>query len=194
MNLEPFVAEHLPAPPARVLEVGCGSGALAHAMVRLGHDVLAIDPQAPEGRPFQRVSLEDLADPGPFDAVVANRSLHHIHDLPAAVGRIAGLLAPGGRLLLHEHAWERVDEPTFRWYREHGGHSGSLAQLRASHAGLHTWAAMLAELAPRFDERRLEGTPYLYGELGVDPDVERKAIESGAIRPTGLLYVGERRG
>ena len=49
MNLEPFAAAHLPAPPARVLEVGCGHGALAYAMARLGHDVLAIDPRAPEG-------------------------------------------------------------------------------------------------------------------------------------------------
>ena len=81
MNLEPFVAAHLPAAPARVLEVGCGRGALAHAMARLGHDVLAIDPGAPDGELFRCVSLEDLDDPGPFGAVVASRSLHHIHDL-----------------------------------------------------------------------------------------------------------------
>jgi SAM-dependent methyltransferase len=192
MNLEPFVTAHLPAAPARVLEVGCGRGALAFAMARLGHDVLAIDPGAPEGELFERVSLEDLADPGPFGAVVASRSLHHIHDLPAAVGKIARLLARGGRLLLHEHAWDVVDEPTLRWYREHGGR-GSLADWRAGHAGLHASEAMLAELAPHFAERSLEWTPYLHGELGVEPDSERVAIKSGAIRATGLLYVGERR-
>jgi 2-polyprenyl-3-methyl-5-hydroxy-6-metoxy-1,4-benzoquinol methylase len=137
MNLEPFIVAHLPAAPTRVLEVGCGRGALAHAMARLGHEVLAIDPGAPDGAPFQRVALEDLADPGPFDAVVASRSLHHIHDLPGAVARIASLLAPGGR--------------PFAW------------------------------------------TPYLHGELGLEPDAERWAIETGAIRATGFLYVGERR-
>ena len=89
MNLEPFVATHLPTPPARVLEVGCGHGALAFAMAGLGYDVLAIDPRAPEGELFERVSLEDLADPGPFAAIVANRSLHHIHDLHAAIEKIA---------------------------------------------------------------------------------------------------------
>ena len=192
MNLEPFVAAHLPAGPARVLEVGCGGGALAHAMARLGHDVLAIDPEAPEGDRFERVSLEDLDDPGPFDAVVANRSLHHIHDLPAAVGKIARLLAPGGRLLLHEHAWDVVDEPTVRWYREQGG-SGSLEDWRAGHAGLHSSASMLAEVAPRFAARSLVWTPYLHGQLGIDPDLEQAAIASGAIRATGFLYVGERR-
>ena len=190
MNLEPFVAAHLPAAPARVLEVGCGHGALAYAMARLGHDVLAIDPRAPAGDLFRQVSLEDLDDPGPFDAVVANRSLHHIHDLPAAVGKIARLLAPGGRLLLHEHAWDVVDEPTLRWYREHGGHG----DWRADHAGLHSSEAMLAALAPYFAERSLEWTPYLHGELHLEAAVERAAIESGAIRATGFLYVGDRRG
>jgi len=193
VNLEPFVAAHLPAPPARVLEVGCGQGALAHAMARLGHDVLAIDPGAPDGDLFRRVSLEALDDPGPFGAVVANRSLHHIHDLPAAVEKMARLLAPGGRLLLHEHAWDLVDAPTLRWYREHGG-DGSLADWRAGHASLHSSAAMLAEVGPRFAERSLEWTPYLHGELGVEPDAERAAIATGAIRATGFLYVGERRG
>ena len=41
---------------------------------------------------------------------------------------------PGGRLLLHEHAWDVVDEPTLRWYHEHGGHG----DWRADHAGLHS--------------------------------------------------------
>jgi SAM-dependent methyltransferase len=186
MNLEPFVAAHLPAAPARVLEVGCGRGALARSMARLGHDVLAIDPGAPDGALFERVSLEDLADPGPFDAAVANRSLHHIHDLPAAVEKLARLLAPGGRLLLHEHAWDNVDGPTLRWYHEQGGRG----DWRADHARLHSSEAMLAALAPWFTERSLEWTPYLGGELGLEPEVERAAIDSGAIRATGFLYVG----
>ena len=132
MNLEPFVAAHLPAAPARVLEIGCGSGALAHAMARLGHDVLAIDPSAPEGDLFRRVTLEELSDPGPYDAVVASRSLHHIHDLPAALDKIAALLAPGGRLLLHEHAWDRM-RPTQRWYRQRARRAGTGAPSTPLH-------------------------------------------------------------
>lgn len=189
MNLEPFVADHLPAAPARVLEIGCGSGALAHAMARLGHDVLAIDPAAPEGDLFRRVSLEQFGDPGPYDAVVASRSLHHINDLAAAIDKIAALLPPVGRFLLHEHAWDRIDEPTQRWYREQGG-SGD---WRAEHADLHGSEAMRAELEPRFRERYFEWTPYLHSELHVEPELERRAIEAGEIRATGFLYVGERR-
>ncbi len=188
MNLEPFVATHLPTPPARVLEVGCGHGALAFAMAGLGYDVLAIDPRAPEGELFERVSLEDLADPGPFAAIVANRSLHHIHDLHAAMEKIAALLLTGGRFLLHEHAWDVVDEPTLRWYHEHGGQG----DWRADHAGLHSSEAMLSALEPWFGERSLERTAYLGDELGLEPGVERAAIDAGEIRATGFLYVGER--
>jgi len=51
---------------------------------------------------------------------------------------------------------------------------------------------MLADVEARFSQRSLEWTPYLHGELGLDPEAEREAIGSGAIRPTGFLYVGER--
>jgi SAM-dependent methyltransferase len=74
-----------------------------------GYDIVAIDPQAPEGEPFQRVSLEDFADPAPFDAVVASRALHHIPDLADALDKIARVLAPTGRLILHEHACDRLE-------------------------------------------------------------------------------------
>src|SRR2546427_164363 len=85
VNVRAFVEEHLPSPSARVLEVGCGEGRLALALAKQGYRVRAIDPRAPEGEVFEAVSLEDFADPGPFDAVVASRSLHHIGDLHAAV-------------------------------------------------------------------------------------------------------------
>jgi len=51
---------HLPPPPARVLDVGCGQGALTTALAVDGYDVLGIDPLAPEGECFRRILLEDL--------------------------------------------------------------------------------------------------------------------------------------
>jgi SAM-dependent methyltransferase len=67
MDLHAFVEEHLPPPPARVLEVGCGGGELARAITRSGWAVVAIDPEAPSGDLFRAVSLEEFADPAPFD-------------------------------------------------------------------------------------------------------------------------------
>jgi 2-polyprenyl-3-methyl-5-hydroxy-6-metoxy-1,4-benzoquinol methylase len=42
-----FVLDHLPAPPSRVLEVGCGSGELALHLAAADYEVVAIDPEAP---------------------------------------------------------------------------------------------------------------------------------------------------
>src|SRR5918996_4542749 len=67
-NVERWVLEHA-GPPARLLEVGCGDGDLARSLVRRGFDVIAIDPDAPEGRAFQTTSLEDFDSPEPFDVV-----------------------------------------------------------------------------------------------------------------------------
>jgi 2-polyprenyl-3-methyl-5-hydroxy-6-metoxy-1,4-benzoquinol methylase len=85
-----FVETHLPAAPARVLEVGCGRGDLARGIARLGYQVDAIDPEAPVGAIFHAVSLEEFSDPGPFDAVLANLALHHIPDLAVRSRRSGG--------------------------------------------------------------------------------------------------------
>jgi len=98
-DLLAFVTAHLPAPPASVLEVGCGRGELARALVETGREVTGIDPEAPDGPPFVRVTLEHFETPDRFDAVVAASSLHHLHDLPAALDKISGLLVPGGVLI-----------------------------------------------------------------------------------------------
>jgi SAM-dependent methyltransferase len=194
----------MPPAPSRVLEVGCGDGRLARALDDVGYRVVAIDPAAPEGSIFQAVSLEEFADPGPFDAVVASRSLHHIHDLAGGLAKLERLLVPGGRLIMIEHAFERLDERTAGWYlekrRAKGPHAPSslkacLAEWEADHAGLHDHTAMRRELDLRFTERWFDWTPSLYLELGEAVEQEeRRLIEAGSIQATGFLYVGERRG
>jgi SAM-dependent methyltransferase len=122
-RVEGFVLGQVGAPPARVLEVGCGDGELAWALARAGHSVTATDPHAPVPRPereeegpdFRRVGIEGFSESGPFDHVVAVLSLHHVEDLSGAVEEIAGLLAAGGSLVVVEFAWDRMDEDTARW-------------------------------------------------------------------------------
>jgi SAM-dependent methyltransferase len=197
-----FVKAHLPPVPARVLEVGCGSGRLARELHELGYSVTAIDPEAPEGAIFRAVPLEEFEEEnGPFDAVVAIRALHHIADLGGALSKVQALLAPGGRLIVAEHACERFDEPTARWYLEKRRAAGRgapsspdacMAKWRSDHARLHDSTVLRHELGTRFTERVFAWTPYLYGELG--PTVEheeRRLIEAGQIQATGFMYVGE---
>jgi SAM-dependent methyltransferase len=202
MDVAAFVEAHLPPTPARVLEIGCGAGDLARAVARLGYRIVAIDPTAPDGDIFESVSLEEFAVRGPFDAVLANRALHHIPDLTGALDKVARLLRPGGRLIVHEHAWERMDEATARWYHERRALidpaaprsvESCLAEWTADHTGLHGYEEMRAALDQRFKERFFAWTPYLYAELGgtqVEAQ-ERDLIEAGKIQATGFNYVGE---
>jgi SAM-dependent methyltransferase len=200
MNLRSFVRAHLPPAPARVLEVGCGHGELARAIAGSGYEVVAIDPDAPEGQLFRAVSLEEFTNSDPFDAVVASRALHHIPDLAGSVAKIAGLLSPGGRFILDEHACDRLDEPTARWYLERRAGDpdapsslhACLADWDADHHDLHGYEAMREELDRHFTERFFAWMPYLYGELAkVDEEEERALIEAGDIQAMGFRYVGE---
>src|SRR4029077_14565937 len=72
-----FVLAHLPAAPARVLEVGCGdAGRVVPALGAAGYDALGVDPRAPAGPRYRTGDFRDVD--GRFDAVVAGRVLHHV--------------------------------------------------------------------------------------------------------------------
>jgi SAM-dependent methyltransferase len=204
-----FVREQLPPSPASVLEVGCGEGDLARELDAAGYKVVAIDPDAPSGSIFRAVKLEDFDGSGPFDGVVASLSLHHIHDLGAAVDKIATLVEPGGLLVLNEWDRERFQGKTARWYFHQRQALAALGRENAEleptfddwwpewrdrRSDVHPYAAMRPELDRRFSERLFEWVPYLYGyRLGgeVEP-LERALIESGEIEAVGFRYVGTR--
>jgi hypothetical protein len=198
-----FALSQLPEPPRRVLEVGCGEeGGVAPALASAGHDVLAIDPEAPEGSLYRRVTLEELDDPGPFDAVVAGRVLHHVHPLGPALDKLVEL-APV--LILDEFAWNHVDEATEDWYesqyrllvatgRRPKGPS-DLGVWRARHSDLHSYETLRAEIDTRYEERHFEWRPYLYRWLEgpATEALEQGLIDAGAIRPIGFRWTGVRR-
>jgi Methyltransferase domain len=195
-----YALSQLPEPPRRVLEVGCGyDGGVAPALAAEGFDVLAIDPEAPEGPLYRQIALEDLDDPGPFDAVVGGRVLHHVDPLDSALDKLAAL-AP--LLILDEFAWNHMDEPTIDWYESHhrllvaAGQTPKgppdLAEWRARHTGLHTYEVLRSEIDARYDERHFEWRPYFYRWLGgpATESLEAGLIEAGAIRPIGFRYAG----
>lgn len=205
-----LISAHIPEPPARVLEVGCGRGELALALAERGFEVTAIDPKAPDGPIFRQVALEEFSDERGFDAVVASLSLHHIHDLGQGLETIGSLLPSGGPLVLEEWAIERFAGPTVRWWYEQRRALASVGraesevpddfeawerQLAEDRAGLHPASTMLAELERRFAERLVEWHPYLYSWLLDDTlhALEQALIEESAIEAIGLWYVGERR-
>ena len=195
-----FVVERLPPAPAPVLEVGCGpEGGVTPALVRAGYEVLGIDPLAPDGALFRRVTLEELDDPGPFAAVVASRVLHHVRPLGPALDKLARL-AP--LLLIDEFAPELIDEPTREWYEaQHrllvaaGADPPGppdLGEWAERHAELHPSHVLLEELGRRYESKFLERRPYLYRWLGAPASeaLERAVINAGGIRAVGFRYVG----
>ena len=197
MDLNAFCMTHLPRPPARVLEVGCGSGELARALAAAGYRVLAIDPDAPEGAIFRRVRLEELDEPGPFDAVVASRSLHHVEGLGAGLDRVAALLRPDGRLVVDDFGWDLLDRPTAAWLAEQEQTTPEevLTGWTEEHAGLHGYEAMRRELDLRFEQLLLTREPYFHRSSSFERDeaVERALIDDGSIAAIGFRYVGRPR-
>ncbi|MBV8760748.1 MAG: class I SAM-dependent methyltransferase [Deltaproteobacteria bacterium] len=94
----------------RVLEIGCGTGALARMMARRGARVTAID-LAPgmidlaRGRTPGHLAIDyrvgDLRrlSPRGFDVAIAVNTLHHL-PLAEGLARMASAVAPGGRVLV----------------------------------------------------------------------------------------------
>jgi SAM-dependent methyltransferase len=194
MELTAWVRSQLPPPPARLLEVGCGDGRLARRLAAAGHDVLAIDPVAPRGAIFERTTIETLEDRGSFDAVVASRSLHHVHDLDGALAKVARL-AP--LLVLDEFTWDRLDEATARWYEEHRRRADvpPVAEWHARHGHLHGDRALRAALARHFEELAFARVPYLYRYFHLPElePLESQSIASGKIQALGFRFVGSPR-
>ncbi|WP_323791505.1 class I SAM-dependent methyltransferase [Nocardioides sp.] len=95
--------------PARVLEVGCGTGAFASRIAAAlpTSDLVAVD-QSPRfieltsrrGLDARRADVQDLPfDDDSFDTVVAMWVLYHVADLHRGLSELRRVLRPGGRMV-----------------------------------------------------------------------------------------------
>ena len=139
----------------RILELGCGTGVDAAFLARIGVRVHAIDVSPRMLRTAQqRIEQEGLSDrvtfetcalehvagilqTGPFDGAFSDfGAINCLPDLQTTARGLAGLLRPGGRLVLCSMGrfclWETV------YYLLHAQSGRAFRRLRAGRAGFET--------------------------------------------------------
>lgn len=119
-------------PPARVLDIGAGTGLLTVALKAAGYAVSGLEPSGPmveralERNPALRrhdfvVGASDdaaLFAAGAFDWIVSRQVLCHLVDPHRAFSAWAGWLRPGGRVLLVDGFWRASDWPAHERARQ----------------------------------------------------------------------------
>jgi len=111
-----LLLEHLPEPPAKVADVGCGTGTLSLLLAEEGYAVDGVDfsPEMvrraqTEAGQLATFTVGDAAAPpladAAYDVVLSRHVLWAMPSPAAALDRWLALLRPGGRLLLVEGNW-----------------------------------------------------------------------------------------
>lgn len=106
----------LPPPPARIADLGCGTGTLARLLADEGYTVDGLDlspemvRRARQKVPEARFVVGDASAPelpiGEYDVVLSRHVLWAMPDPTAAVTRWVELLGPSGVVILIEGRWE----------------------------------------------------------------------------------------
>jgi 2-polyprenyl-6-hydroxyphenyl methylase/3-demethylubiquinone-9 3-methyltransferase len=165
----------------RLLDVGCGAGIAAEALARRGFDVLGLDAAtgpiaaavahaeaaAAEARLAlaYRVGMSEdlLAEGARFPVVTAFEVVEHVPDPAAFLGVLAGLVAPGGLLVLSTLNRTAASFVAAKLVAEYA--------LRWLPVGTHDWRRFLTpvELA-----RHVRDAGLAVGEvIGLSPDFVR---------------------
>lgn len=102
----PVVELLAPRPGERILDLGCGDGALTAKLAALGCAVVGVDASPAQVEAARRLGLDArvidgqrLDFEGQFDAVFSNAALHWMRRADEAIAGVWRALRPGGRFV-----------------------------------------------------------------------------------------------
>ena len=138
-------------PGAKILEIGCGKGALLNHMQLAGFAVHGVDidrealSSCQAQHPGASVCLASgdalpFAS-GAFDAVLSFDVFEHIKDSDLHLAEVRRILKPGGRYLLQTpNKWTNIPFELIRqWKKFHTGPIASYREIVKDHCALHSY-------------------------------------------------------
>jgi len=182
--------------PRRILEIGCGRGAILSFLQKLGHAVhgIDLDPKAVlecndsyPGIEAQVASGDALPfEAHMFDVVLSLDVFEHIRDSNRHLREVRRVLKPGGNYLLQTpNKWTNIPFEMLRqWKKFHTGPIRSYRTLTEDHCALHSYA----ELKARFSRNGFELT---FVDLPVVNDYFKAKVRTymGPLGPALLTVV-----
>ena len=179
--LESFARFVAPQPGQRVLDVGCGPGALARIMARHGCQVVGVDAnpamvaraeelaEALPAAEFRLGSVLALPFDGPeFDVITATNVIFLLSDPLAGLREMARVCRPGGRVAMLNPS-PRLSHASAQ------AHAEALGLKEFDAFTLTNWGS-IAEKHRRFDQAELEA---LFGAAGLQPEAFAEKIGPG---------------
>lgn len=174
---------HVPDPGARILDVGCGTGALlrdlraVHYRRAEGVDPFIASPVTHGGRPLVRkASFSDMD--GEYDCISFHHVLEHMPDQAGTLRHARRLLAPGGLVLVripaaggaawrrYREDWVQLDAPRhFYLHTERSlalvaGQAGlKVAEISYDSNGFQFWGSELYRRGIPLQDPRSPATP-----------------------------------
>lgn len=151
-RLELFKFSRFAGVDRRLLDFGCGGGAIAAALPACDRTGVEVNPEAraiAEGRGLTVVSsLDELSDCG-FDTVISNHAIEHVEDPLNVVRELRRVLRPGGLAVLvvpcegsgYRYDPDDINKHLFTWSPMNLGNMASAAGLTVVESKVlrHRW-------------------------------------------------------